>query len=624
MATKRHKSHKKSKWFCDFCAFLWLFPLVFWPSALLAQEDGAYLFKTYCAICHEAPKVTDGEARAPGQDVLRQMTPEHILTVLETGVMKTQAAERSRAQRRTLAEYLSQKPFGNASPDIITPLAFCTNPSSPFSNTAGPEWNGWGATITNTRFQPAGSAGLSADDVPRLKLKWAFGFPGATTGGTQPVVIGGRLFVGTAEGDVFALDVKTGCIHWLFQADAGVRSAMIFGNNGDGKAAVYFGDQSANMYAVDAQTGKLLWKTRVDENSRAAITAASALYGGRLYIPVSSREESQVDDLKYPCCTFRGSMVAMDASNGKVLWKTYTIQGAADQIGKNSIGTQFWGPSGAAIWNTPTIDVKRRLLYAGTGNNYSVPATKTSDAVVAIEMDSGKIRWINQVTENDIWNRSCGRPDIRNSLTCPDADAPDTDFASSPILGDLKNGRQIIIAANKSAIYALDPDHEGKIVWQGQIGKSRNGGVMWGPALDGETLFAANQSFDAKNPEASGGISAFDISSGKTIWSIPPPSCENRNSCRPSHAAAITAIPGVLFSGTWDGRMQAISTRDGKAIWEYDTSKEFQTVNGVKANGGSMSNAGATVVGGMVFTNSGYSHHGGITPGNLLLAFSLE
>jgi len=590
-------------------------------TPLLAQEDGEYLFQTYCAICHEpAP---GEEVRAPGRDVLKQMTPEHILQVLETGGMKVQAAERSRAQRRALAEYLAGKVFGNAPPDIIPRSAFCSNPAP--GQTAGePEWNGWGATITNTRFQTASVAGLTADDVPRLKLKWAFGYPGATSGGTQPVVVGGRLYVGTAEGDVFALDAKRGCIYWTFQTDAGVRSPVTIAKTADGKTAAYFGDQSANMYAVDTQNGKPLWKIKVDDNSRAAITAAPAFYGGRLYVPVSSREESQVDDLKYPCCTFRGSVLAVDASNGKVLWKTYTVSSKPDRIGKNSLGTQLWGPSGAAIWNTPTIDLKRRVLYAGTGNNYSVPATEASDAIVAFDMDSGKIRWINQVTANDVWNRSCGRANIRNELTCPDAEAPDADFASSPILTDLKNGQQIIVAANKSTVYALDPDHDGKTLWQAQIGMNRNGGIMWGAAVEGETVYGANQSFDAKSPEASGGIAAFDVASGKTIWSLPPPSCDNRTSCRPSHAAAVTAIPGVLFSSTWDGRLRAISTSNGRVIWEYDTSKEFQTVNGVKANGGSTSNAGPTVVGGMVYANSGYSHHGGIVPGNVLLAFSVE
>ena len=592
-------------------------------APLWAQEDGAYLFKAHCAICHEpAP---GEELRAPTLDVLRQMTPEHILQVLETGIMKVQAAERSRAQRRTLAEYLSGKPFGNAPSDVIPQSAFCASSGAPVRSAPnGSEWNGWGATITNTRAQAASAAGLKADAVKDLKLKWAFGYPGATSGGTQPVVVAGRLYVGSAEGDLFALDPKTGCIHWRYQADAGIRGSMAFGRNTEGRAVAYFGDQSANMYAVDGQTGKLIWKTKVEENSKAAITAAVAFHAGRLYVPVSSREESQVDDLKFPCCTFRGSMVAMDASNGKTLWKQYTVLEEPGRVGKNSRGTQLWGPSGAAIWNTPTLDLKRRLLYVGTGNNYSVPATDTSDAVVAFDMDSGKIRWVNQVTRNDVWNRSCGRPAIRNEFTCPDAEAPDADFASSPILAELRDGRQVIVAANKSTVYALDPDHQGRTLWQAQVGKSRNGGVMWGAAVDGGILYAANQSFDAKAPDASGGIAAFDISSGKELWSVPPPLCEGRKSCRSSHTAAVTAIPGVLFAATFDGRLQAVSTRDGTVMWEYDTAREFPTVNGVKANGGSISNGGPTVVGGLVYTNSGYSHHGALTPGNVLLAFSTE
>jgi len=317
-------------------------------------------------------------------------------------------------------------------------------------------------------------------------------------------------------------------------------------------------------------------------------------------------------------------MASLDAANGKLLWKTSMISDKADIVGKNSAGTPMWGPSGVPIWNSPALDLKRRLLYSGTGNNYSVPATEASDAVIAFDMDTGKIRWINQVTANDVWNRSCGQPKVRNSFTCPDTNAPDADFAASPILADLKDGRQVIIAANKSSIYALDPDNGGKTICSKQIAKSRAAGVMWGAAVDGENIYAANQSFDAKDPATSGGISALTLSSGETVWSVPPPSCENRKPCRPSHSAAVTAIPGVVFSGTFDGRFAAFSTRDGQTLWEYDTSKEFQTINGVKANGGSMSNAGPTVVGGMVYVNSGYSHHGGVTPGNVLLAFGIE
>jgi polyvinyl alcohol dehydrogenase (cytochrome) len=554
---------------------------------------------------------------------MKQMTPEHILAVLEQGVMKAQAAERSRAQRRSLAEYLSGKAIGSH-PDLIPRSAFCSGGGSFNTSISGPAWNGWGATITNSRFQPGAAAQLAAADVPRLKLKWAFGYPGASSGGTQPVVVNGRVYVGTTEGDLYSLDAGSGCVYWTFQADGGIRSAVSIGKTPDHTLAVYFGDQSANVYALDAETGKVLWKKQVEDHARAAITGAPALYEGRLYVPVSSREESQVGDPKYPCCRFRGSMAALDASNGKVLWKTYTIPEQAHRRGKNSVGTDLWGPSGVPIWNAPAVDASRGVLYVGTGNNYSTPATDASDAVVAFDMKSGRIRWISQVSANDVWNGSCRLP-TRNAIVCPDPDSPDADFSASPILVEF-NGRDVLLAANKAGtLYALDPDRQGKIIWQVQTGKgSTGGGVMWGPAVDARHVYVANAYFDATDPEATGRLSAVEIGSGQTRWSTPPPPCGTRKSCKPSRAAAVTATPGVVFSATWDGRLQAFSTQDGRMIWEHDTARDYETVNGVRANGGSMSNAGATVAGGMVFTNSGYSHHGGVVPGHVLLAFSVE
>ena len=591
-------------------------------TALLAQESGEYLFNTHCAICHES--ANGQEARGPDRAVLRQMTPEHILDVLEKGAMRAQAAERSRAQRRTLAEYLSGKSFGSSPADVIPRSSFCTTAGALSNEPTGPAWDGWGVTITNSRYQPADAAGMAAADVPRLKLKWAFGYPGASSGGTQPVVVGDRLYVATAEGDVFSLDAKTGCVHWTFQTEAGVRSAINIGKAATGKLFAYFGDQSANVYAVDAETGRQAWKTKIEDHSRAAITGAAAFYAGRLYVPVSSREESQVGDPKYPCCQFRGSMVALDASSGKILWKTYTIPEEAHKLDKNAAGTQLWGPSGVPIWSTPTIDTRRNLVYAGTGNNYSSPATNTSDSVIAFDMNSGKIRWISQVAENDIWNSSCRRPD-RNNLVCPDPDAPDTDFANSPVLTEV-NGHQIIIVGNKTGtVFSLDPDHEGKLIWQTSTGKgSTSGGIMWGTAVDSQNVYAANAYFDRANLTDTGGISALDLATGRAVWSAGPPACGDRPICKPSHSAAVTLIPGVLFSGTLDGRLRALSARDGKVLWEYDTVREYETVNGVKGRGGSMSNGGPTVVGGMVYVNSGYSHHSGVIPGNALLAFSVE
>jgi polyvinyl alcohol dehydrogenase (cytochrome) len=307
-----------------------------------------------------------------------------------------------------------------------------------------------------------------------------------------------------------------------------------------------------------------------------------------------------------------------------LLWKTFTIENEAKPIGKNSIGTQLWGPSGDPIWNAPTIDVKRNLLYVGTGNNYSIPATSTSDAIVAFDMDSGVIRWVRQVADNDVWSSAC-RTFGQDTYLCPDIDAPDTDFGNSPILVNL-NGRDLLVAGNKlGLVYAFDPDNEGEIIWQESTGKgATSGGIMWGLAIDGENAYAGNNYFNTSEPESTGGISAINLLSGKTIWSVPPLSCEKRERCKPSHAAAVTLIPGVLFSGTMDGRIRALSTLDGKTLWQYDTARDFTTINGIKANGGSMSNAGATVVDGMVYINSGYAHHGAIIPGNVLLAFTIE
>ena len=582
-------------------------------------QDGGALFNTYCAICHEAR----ANSPAPDRTALGRMTPDRILQAMETGTMKAQAAERSRAQRRALAEYLSGKPLPPASPVIPAAASCAGSAAAPSASPAGAGWNGWGAGLANMRFQAADAAGLTARDVPNLKLKWAFGLPGATSGGTQPVVAGGRIYVGDAEGDLFALDAKTGCVVWHFEAEAGIRSAIALGDRSSGGLTAWFGDQAANMYAVDAATGRLLWKVKVDDHPQAAITAASALYAGRLYVPVSSREEAKVADPRYPCCIFRGSVLALDAATGKRIWKTYTIDEKPVTGKKNSAGTLIVGPSGAPVWNTPTVDVERNVLYVGTGNNYSPPATPFSDSILAIDMATGKIRWHRQQTENDIWNGTCRRPD-REPAACPDADSPDVDFSVSPVLVRSGNGLSMLIAGNKSGmIWALDPDRQGKTIWQQQVGRgSSGGGVLWGLAADGEKIFVPNGYFDAKSPDASGGMAALDLGTGQPLWSTPNPPCGDRKYCKPSHAAAVTAIPGAVFSGTMDGQFYAYSAETGEILWRFNSVRDYATVNGVAARGGSMSNAGATVVDGMLYVHSGYSHHGAIIPGNVLLAFA--
>ena len=590
--------------------------------------ENAALFGTYCATCHEGP---GADPQAPGLEMMRRMSAEQVLEVLESGAMRTQARERSRAQRRALATYASGRPLATDAGRSISgasmpPSAFCSAAPAPQPDPlAGPAWNGWGRGITNARFQSAEAAGMTAADLPRLTLQWAFGFPGATSAGTQPVLAGGRVYAATAEGVVYVLDAKTGCIHWTLEVEASIRSAITLDQRGDGRLVAYFGDQAANVYAVDAAVGEVLWKVDVDEHPHAAITAAPQLYNGRLYVPVSSREESQVGDPRYPCCSFRGSVVALDAISGERLWKTYSVTETPGPTARNSIGTQLHGPAGGAIWNTPTIDAGRNVLYVGTGNNFAPPATDLSDSLLALDLDTGEVRWSHQVTENDIWNGSCRRPD-REAAVCPDKDAPDFDFTGSSLLVDVGNGRQLVVVGNKSGvIFGFDPDASGTVVWQRRVAQgSSGGGVFWGSATDGVNIYAANADFFGDDPATSGGMNAVDLRTGRLVWSVPGAGCADRTPCKPSQVAAVTLIPGAVFSGTMDGRLRAYSDRDGRLLWEYDTARDFVTVNGVTANGGSMSNSGPAIVGGMLFVNSGYSHHGGILPGNVLLAFSVE
>lgn len=511
--------------------------------------------------------------------------------------------------------------------------AFCRQPAvPPAASLTGPMWNGWGVTVANTRFQPAEGAGLTADQVPRLKLKWAFAFPNVNEASAQPVVAGGRVYVGSWGSEVYSLDARTGCIYWTVKTQSAVRSAVSLGVSRDGRLTAYFADWSATVYAVDAGTGMLLWKTKIDDHPLAKISSSPTLYDGRLYVGVASGEEGQAGNPTYECCTFRGSVVSLDAATGRQMWKTYLVADTPARTGKNPRGTQRWGPSGAAVWSAPTVDVRQRAVYVATGNNYSPPATPASDAIVALEMDSGQIRWIQQLTADDTWNTSC-QPRVPGHENCPDLEDPDFDFGASAILVELRDGRRMLVAGQKSGlVYGLDPDQRGKVMWQQRVGKGgTQGGVLWGPAVDHDTVYVAvsdamrvgaTNDFD---PKAGGGLVAIDLATGQKRWTAPPVPCRDQHrSCSPAQVAAVSVIPGVVFSGSADGHLRAYSTRDGAIIWDYDTVRDFDTSNGIKGKGGTINNGGVAVVDGMVFTNSGYNHITGIYPGNVLLAFTVE
>lgn len=598
---------------------------------------GEKTFKRICAACHtsfvsRASPTSDLPVnpmilRAPARETLRNLSAEAVLAALTSGKMKAQGAALTEAERRAVAQFAAGKRFGAAtygSPRTEKP-DLCKVPSSVAAFQHAPSWNGWGNGLTNTRFQPTARGGLTAADLPKLKLKWAFGYVNTEALRAQPTVFAHRVFVAGGDGHVYALDARTGCTYWTYKAQATVGTAPIVGRYrtpaGRSGFAVYVGDGSANAYALDAQTGKLIWKRRVDSHPIAGITGALALYAGRVYVPVQGVGE-EAAGANYPCCTFRGSVTALDANTGKVIWKTYTV-GKPRLRGRTSRGLKLYGPSGGGIWSAPTIDVKRGVLYVGTGNSYSDPPQPGTDAIIAMDLATGAIRWTKQVLKADDWAIGCP-PHSPDNPACPMNLGPDYDFSASPVLVHLRGGRDLLIAPKKSGlVFAFDPDRQGAIMWKYRFGQGSGLGGQWGIAVDGDRFFVGTA--DLKTPTP-GGMHAIRIADGKPLWAMPPQPrlCLKipGQSCSAGQGSAPTAIPGAVLSAGLDGGLRAYSSRTGAILWLFDTNRDFKTVNGVIARGGGMDHGGAVVAGGMLYVNSGYGGFIG-HPGNVLLAFGL-
>ncbi|MBZ5574981.1 MAG: PQQ-binding-like beta-propeller repeat protein [Acidobacteriia bacterium] len=482
--------------------------------------------------------------------------------------------------------------------------------TKPFAPGAG-DWNGWGVESTNSRFQP--QPGMTAADVPNLKLKWAFGFAGESRNQAQPILVGGRVFVGTTGGTVYSLDASTGCVYWTHDAGGPIKNAITVVRS-ENRWIAYFGDAKGAAHAVDAQTGEPVWKTQVDDHPAARVTGSPTYYKDVLYVPVASGEETLQSQPKYECCTFQGSLVALDAKTGRQLWKTRTIPDPPKPYKKNAEGTQLRGPAGAGIWSAPTIDEKRKRIYVGTGNSYSGIELPTSDAILAFDLESGSLLWSSQVTPGDNWIPGCPR-----SANCPENPGDDFDFGSSPVLRTV-GGKQVLVASQKSGvIYGLDPEERGKVLWKTRLGVGNGmlGGIGWGSAFDGVNAYAAIA--DYNKPQGTPGLYAVRVDTGSKLWETPAPQGAGNR----AQAAAVSAMPGIAFSSSFGGHLRAYSTETGAIVWDFNALRDFETVNQVPAKGGSFDGGGVAIAHGIVVTVSGYGFAGG-TPGNVLLAFSVD
>ena len=582
-----------------------------------AAVSGEAVYQRRCAGCHDS-----GREGTPPRDALKQLSVARILRTLDFGVMINIAYVLNREEREAVAGFL-----GVERPDTPVPAqAYCSDRTLTIGASPSPVWAGWGPDPSNTRYTAAG--GITLNQAGKLKLKWAYAYEGDVSAFAAPTVLGSTVFVGSAGGAVQALSTATGCVRWVYQASGPVRSAPVAVPVGKTHALV-FTDLTGWAYGLEAETGRLLWKKRPEPHESTRLTGTAAVHNGIVFIPAASWEETRSSNPEYRCCTFRGSVTALRAKDGMQVWKAYTIREMPKQLEKapGNIGT--WGPSGAGVWGSPTLDAKRGLLYVTTGDNFSSPATDMSDAVLALDLKTGRIVWSKQVTPGDVFSGAC------TGGKCP---GPDFDFGSSVLLEKLPNGHDVLLAGQKSGVvYALDPERKGETIWQTRVGQGgTNGGVQWGMASDGQKVYAAVSDLVRKapagvvvqvgfppDPTQGGGLTALRIANGEKAWYAAPQPCGAKSPCSPAQPAAVTAIPGVVFSGSVDGHLRAFASEDGRVVWDFDTARDYQTVNGARGKGGSLDGAGPVIAGGMLFVNSGYARNGGAA-GNVLLAFAPE
>lgn len=589
-------------------------------------DEGAAVYQAHCAGCHE-----QAQGRVPTRDALGSMTARAILQALETGAMRVLGTfALNGPQRVAVAEYLGT---GSVDSDwAAAPGNRCSaGPPWPRADAfSRPRWPDWGNGPENRRYQPGPMAGVDRGNVGRLTLAWVYAFPGETVVESQPTVLDGRLFIGTRAGAMLALDAHTGCEHWRVPTDAAVKGAVVLGRVGpQGRVIAVAGDIAGQVYAVDAASGQLLWRIAADPDPQARIAGSVQVVADSVLIPLSSLEEGASMDPAYPCCSFRGAVLRVDALTGAVIWRHHTIAEPATQRGHNRAGTPRFGPSGAQVWSAPTVDVNHGIVYIATGDNHSHPATDTSDAVLAVSLASGERLWQFQGVAGDVFNGVCMRGERSN---CPDNAGPDHDMAAPAILVPDARGRPWLVAGQKSGVvHWLDPAtgerHHQRRVAEGGI----LGGIEWGMAAADGRLYVPRSDIDWKNddflsattvidPSRGGGLVAMDLASGKTLWAAPAVSCAGRQRCSPGQPAAATALPEVVFSGSVSGVMRAFDADTGEVLWQYDTVREYQAVNGARARGGAIDGPGVVVVDGWVYMTSGYAKWGGL-PGNVLLAF---
>ena len=480
----------------------------------------------------------------------------------------------------------------------------------------------------NPRHLDAAQAGLTTDDFPKLELAWALAFPDTSGLRAAPVIVGSTLFYSaTDSGRVFALDINSGCAKWVYTADSRLRSSIAYSEIDESHVLV-FSDSAGMIHTVDARSGERIWiASGQASDNQGMLTGTPVVTGDKVIVPVSGSGVITGGNPNYECCENHGAVTALNLRSGEKLWEYHTMP-AAEYTGQvSSTGVKQRGPSGAPIWTTPTVDEKRGQVYVTTGENTSHPTTNTSDAIIALDLETGEAKWVFQALENDMWNFGCSARGP-NCIILEDTNSVDFDFGGPAILVGMPD-RDLLIAGQKSGdLWALDPD-TGSLVWNQRIGEGTAlGGNHWGIASNFDRAFMTINDPKGMNGNSKPGIYSYFVGTGEPSWFYEvQPECNDERSERLRRCESLfgfsatpLSVDGAVITGGLDGRLFVFNSESGELIYEYDTVRDYETINGVEGYGGSIDSHSISAGSGMVFVGSGYGQFRQV-PGNVLLAF---